>query len=223
MGAMAPMPVDVWSDVICPWCYIGKRRLEAALARFEHRDEVVVTWHSFELDPDAPRTQEGSLAEGLAAKYGMSLEQAHASHAQLTELAAAEGLEYHFDRAQRGNTFDAHRLIHLAAAHDRQDAMKERLMRAYFTEGAAIGDRETLSRLAAEVGIAEAEARAALAGGRYSAEVREDERTGSRIGIQGVPFFVLDRRFGVSGAQPAGVLREALEHAWAAREGAAAA
>ena len=220
---MAPMPVDVWSDVICPWCYIGKRRLEAALARFEHRDEVVVTWHAFELDPDAPRAQEGSLAEGLAAKYGMSLEQAHASHAQLTALAAEEGLEYHFDRAQRGNTFDAHRLIGLAAAHDRQDAMKERLMRAYFTEGAAIGDRETLARLAAEVGIPEAEARAALAGGRYSAEVREDERTGSRIGIQGVPFFVLDRRFGVSGAQPAGVLHEALEHAWTAREGEAAA
>jgi len=219
---MERFPVDVWSDVVCPWCYIGKRRFEAALGQFDHRDQVEVTYHAFELDPDAPRRPEGTLAESLAAKYGMSLEDAQASHDNLTQMAADEGLEYHFERAQRGNTFDAHRLIRLALEHGRQDAMKERLMRAYFTDGEPIGDREALARLAADVGIGEDVARAALAGGRYSAEVREDERTASRIGIRGVPFFVLDRRFGISGAQPAELLLEGLERAWAARTEAAA-
>ena len=215
---MERFPVDIWSDVVCPWCYVGKRRFEAALERFVHRDQVDVTWHAFELDPEAPRRQEGTLAESLAAKYGMSLEEAEASHANLTELAAAEGLDYHFERAQRGNTFDAHRLIRMALENGRQDEMKERLMRAYFTEGEPIGDRETLARLAAEVGLTEEAARAALAGGRYSSEVRGDEHTAARLGIRGVPFFVLDRRFGVSGAQPAEVLLEALGTAWAARD-----
>jgi predicted DsbA family dithiol-disulfide isomerase len=215
---MERFPVDIWSDVVCPWCYVGKRRFEAALEQFEHRDQVDVTWHAFELDPEAPWRQEGTLAESLAAKYGMSLEEAEASHANLTELAAAEGLDYHFERAQRGNTFDAHRLIRMALENGRQDEMKERLMRAYFTEGEPIGDREALARLAAEVGLSEEAARAALAGGRYSSEVRGDEHTAARLGIRGVPFFVLDRRFGVSGAQPAEVLLEALGTAWAARD-----
>jgi predicted DsbA family dithiol-disulfide isomerase len=215
---MERFPVDIWSDVVCPWCYVGKRRFEAALEQFVHRDQVDVTWHAFELDPEAPRRQEGTLAESLAAKYGMSLEEAEASHANLTELAAAEGLDYHFERAQRGNTFDAHRLIRMALENGRQDEMKERLMRAYFTEGEPIGDREALARLAAEVGLSEEAARAALAGGRYSSEVRGDEHTAARLGIRGVPFFVLDRRFGVSGAQPAEGLLEALGTAWAARD-----
>ena len=218
---MERFPVDIWSDVVCPWCYVGKRRFEAALEQFEHRDQVDVTWHAFELDPEAPRRPEGTLAESLAAKYGMSLDEAEASHANLTDLAAAEGLDYHFERAQRGNTFDAHRLIRMALESGRQDEMKERLMHAYFTDGEPIGDRDTLARLAAEVGLSEDAARAALAGGRYSSEVRGDEHTAARLGIRGVPFFVLDRRFGVSGAQPAEVLLEALNTAWGAREEAA--
>src|SRR4051794_40268946 len=125
---MERFPVDIWSDVVCPWCYVGKRRFEAALEQFEHRDQVDVTWHAFELDPEAPRRPEGTLAESLAAKYGMSIEDAEASHAKLTDLAAAEGLDYHFERAQRGNTFDAHRLIRMALDNGRQDSMKERLM-----------------------------------------------------------------------------------------------
>src|SRR4051794_33958904 len=129
---MAPLTVEIWSDVVCPWCYVGKRRLESALAEFEH--PVEVTWRSFELDPSAPRVRDLPTAEHLAAKYGMSVEQARASQAQLTELAAADGLEYHLDRTRGGNSFDAHRMIHLAAAHGLQDAAKERLMRAYFTE-----------------------------------------------------------------------------------------
>jgi predicted DsbA family dithiol-disulfide isomerase len=207
---MAPLTVEIWSDVVCPWCYIGKRRFEAAVEQFDR--EVEVVWRSFELDPSAPPVREHSASEHLASKYGMSAEQAEASHAQMTELAAAEGLEYHFDRARGGNSFDAHRLIHLAAAHDLQDAAKERLMRAYFTEGVAIGDREALVAVAADIGL---DARAALESGDYADAVRADELLAHRIGIQGVPFFVLNRRYGVSGAQPADVLVQALEHACA--------
>ena len=150
---MAPLTVEIWSDVVCPWCYIGKRRFEAALADFPH--EVETVWRSFELDPGAPATREHTATAHLAAKYGMSLEQAQASHAQMTELAAAEGLEYHFETARGGNSFDAHRLIHLAAAHGLQAEAQERVMRAYFTEGVAIGDREQLVALAADLGLDE--------------------------------------------------------------------
>lgn len=209
-----PLTVDIWSDVVCPWCYIGKRRYESALARFAHRDEVTVTWRSFELDPEAPRSTDLPAAERLAGKYAMSVEQAEAMHAQMTELAAAEGLEFHLDRTRGGNTYDAHRLIHLAAAHDVQDAAKERLMRAYFTEGEPIGDPDALVRLVAEVGVDSDEARAVLDGDRYADAVREDERLAGQLGIRGVPFFVLDRRYGVSGAQPADLLLQALEQAW---------
>jgi predicted DsbA family dithiol-disulfide isomerase len=209
------MHVEIWSDIACPWCYVGKRRFEAALAAFEHRDEVRVRWRSFELDPGAPPAREHTATEHLAAKYGMSVEQAEASHAQMTELAAREGLEYHFDTARGGNSFDAHRLIHLAAAHGKQDEAKERLMRAYFTEGVPIGDREALVALAADIGLDPDDARAALDGDAYADAVREDELLAQRIGIQGVPFFVLDRRLGVSGAQPAEVLVRALEQACA--------
>jgi predicted DsbA family dithiol-disulfide isomerase len=204
------LQVEIWSDVVCPWCYIGKRRFEAAVERFD--GEVEVVWRSFQLDPEAPAVREHTATEHLAAKYGMSVEQAEASHAQMTELAAHEGLEYHFERARGGNSFDAHRLLHLAAAHGLQDAAGERLMRAYFTEGVAIGDREALIALAAEIGL---DAREALEGDDYADAVREDELLARRIGIQGVPFFVLNRRYGVSGAQPADVLVQALETACA--------
>jgi predicted DsbA family dithiol-disulfide isomerase len=211
---MAPLTVEIWSDVVCPWCYVGKRRLESALEAFEHRDDVEVTWRSFELDPFAARERELPAAEALAAKYGMSVEQARASQAQLTELATADGLEYHLDRTRGGNSFDAHRMIHLAAAHDLQDAAKERLMRAYFTETEPIGDRDTLVRVIAEIGVDPGEARAVLDGDAYADAVRAEEQLAYRIGIQGVPFFVLDRRYGVSGAQPAEALLEALRTAW---------
>jgi predicted DsbA family dithiol-disulfide isomerase len=212
---MPPLAVEIWSDVVCPWCYVGKRRLEAALSQFEHRDDVEVTWRSFELDPGAPGKRDVSPAEHLAGKYGISVEQAEASNAQLTEVAAGEGLEYHLDRTRGGNSFDAHRLIHLGSERGVQDAVKERLMRAYFSEGEAIGDPETLVRLAAEAGLDPDEARAALESDAYADAVRADEELASRIGIQGVPYFVLNRRFGVSGAQPAELLVQALERAWA--------
>jgi predicted DsbA family dithiol-disulfide isomerase len=207
---MAPLTVEIWSDVVCPWCYVGKRRFEQALASFEHRDEVAVVWRSFELDPNAPPEREVSSSEHLAAKHGMSVEQAEQTNRQMTETAAAEGLEYHLDRTRGGNSFDAHRLLQAAKDQGRQDEMKERLMRAYFTEGEAIGDAETLVRLALEVGVDPTP----LKGGGYADAVRADEQLAMKIGIQGVPFFVLNRRYGVSGAQPADLMLQALETAW---------
>jgi predicted DsbA family dithiol-disulfide isomerase len=211
------MHVEIWSDIACPWCYVGKRRFEAALAAFEHRDEVRVTWRSFELDPGAPPAREAELAEHLADKYGSSVEQAHAMHGQMTEMAAAEGLDFRFDLARAGNTFDAHRLVHLAAAHGRQDAMKERLMRAYLTDGELMSDHAALERLAVEVGLDAEEVRDTLAGDRFAAEVRDDERTAAALGINAVPCFVIDRRFGAPGAQPPEVLATFLQRGWDAR------
>jgi predicted DsbA family dithiol-disulfide isomerase len=211
------MDVEIWSDIACPWCFIGKRRFEAALASFEHRDQVRVTWRSFELDPGAPAERPGDRAAHLAEKYGSSVEQARAMEDQMTQVAAGEGLDFRFDIARAGNTFDAHRIVHLAAAHGRQDAMKERLQRAYLGEGELISDHETLVRLGLEAGLPEAELREVLAGDRYADAVREDERTGSALGINGVPFFVVDRAFGASGAQSPEILRSLLERAWEAR------
>ena len=212
------MHVEIWSDIACPWCYVGKRRFEAALAAFEHRDEVRVTWRSFELDPSAPREREGDGAAHLARKYGTSREQARAMQQRMTDTAAADGLDFRFDLARAGNTFDAHRLVHLAAAHGRQDAMKERLMRAYLTEGELISDPETLTRLATEVGLPADDVGDLLAGDRFADEVREDERTAARFGIHAVPFFVVDRALGASGAQPPEVLGELLRRGWEARQ-----
>ncbi len=210
------MQVEIWSDVVCPFCYVGKRRFESALADFPHRDHVTVTWRSFELDPNAPRTVEGSLVDRLAAKYGVPRAQAVAMNANMVAMAAGEGLDFHLDDARPGNTFDAHRLLHHAAEHGLQDAMKERLLLAYFTEGRTIGVADTLVELAVEVGLDANAVRTVLAGDDHAEAVRADERDGARLGIQGVPFFVLDRAFGVSGAQPVEVFAQALEQAWAA-------
>ena len=212
---LMPLTVEIWSDVVCPWCYLGKRRFEAALERFEHRDEVTVLWRSFELDPEASRDVVGTAAERLAGKFGMSLERALQLHAEMEERAAAEGLEYHLGETKGGNSFDAHRMIHLAATYGHQAAAQERFFRAYFTEGESIGVWDTLVRLVGEVGVDEAEAREALRLNRFAEEVREDEALAQQFGIQGVPFFVFDRRYGLSGAQPAETMLAALERAWA--------
>ena len=211
------MHVEIWSDIACPWCYVGKRRFEAALAAFEHRDAVRVTWRSFELDPDAPAERPGDRAVHLAAKYGSSVEQARAMQDQMTAVAAGEGLDFRFERARDGSTFDAHRLLHLAHAHGLQDALEERLMRAYLTEGELMSDPAALERLAGEVGVPADEAREVLAGERYAADVREDERTAAQLGITAVPFFVVDRALGAAGAQPADVLLQLLRRGWAAQ------
>jgi predicted DsbA family dithiol-disulfide isomerase len=211
------MDVEIWSDIACPWCYVGKRRFEAALARFEHRDDVRVTWRSFELDPSAPAEREGERAARMAEKYGISVERAREMERQMTETAAGEGLDFHLDIQRSGTTFDGHRLIHLAAEHGLQDAMKERLLRAYFTEGQLMSDHETLIRLAAEVGLDQDDARQMLASDRYADEVRDDERTASQFGISAVPTFVVDRSIGASGAHPPEALLELLDEGWARR------
>lgn len=208
------MELEIWSDVACPWCYVGKRRMEAALAQFEHAGDVRIVWRSFELDPGAPGEREGDRAEHLAAKYGMSVEQAHQAERQMTETAAGEGLDFRFDVARSGNTFDAHRLVHLAADHDLQDAMKERLLRAYFTEGQLVSDHETLAALAAEVGLPADEVSDLLAGDRYADAVRGDESTASSLGISAVPTFVVDRAIGASGAHPPEALLSLLQQGW---------
>jgi predicted DsbA family dithiol-disulfide isomerase len=209
--------VEIWSDIACPWCYVGKRRFEAALARFEHREDVRVTWRSFELDPSAPREREGDRAERLAEKYGMTLEQAQAAERQLTDVAAGEGLDFRFDIARSGLTFDGHRIIHLAADYDLQDAMKERLLRAYFTEGQLVGDHDVLVRLATEVGVPEDDARATVSSDRFADAVRDDELTAQRLGISAVPTFVVDRALGASGAHPPDQLLELLRRGWESR------
>jgi predicted DsbA family dithiol-disulfide isomerase len=209
--------VEIWSDIACPWCYVGKRRFEAALEAFEHRGDVTVTWRSFELDPSAPREREVDAATHLAQKYGTSLEQAHAMNANMTSMAAGEGLEFRFDRVRGANMLDAHRLVHLAEAHGAQDAMKERLMRAYLTEGELVSDHDVLQRLGVEVGLPAVEVAETLASDRFADAVRADERTAASLGIHAVPFFVVDRRIGASGAQPPEVLGELLRRAWADR------
>jgi len=205
------MEVEVWSDVACPWCYVGKRHLEEALTGFEGADDVQVTWRSFELDPTAPRVRDQDAVTLLAAKYGRSHEEAEAMVQSMRETGAKDGLDLRFDIARSGNTFDAHRLLHLAAAHGIQDAVKERFMRAYQTEGEAIGEPDVLQRLAVDAGLPADEVREVLATERFAEEVRADEAQAVEFGIRGVPFFVVDRRVAVSGAQPPEVLLQLLK------------
>lgn len=208
------MKVDIWSDVVCPFCYVGKRRLEEALGSFAHRDEVEVVWHSFQLDPSAPAIAEGRTVDKLAAKYGMTLEQAVAAQESLAANAATVGLDFNWRETKSGNTFDAHRLIHFAATQGRADAMKERLLRAFFTEGEQVGDRDVLVRLAAEAGLDEQQAREVLDSGAHAEEVRADIAQAQAYGIRGVPFFVIDGKYGISGAQPTELFSQALDQAW---------
>jgi predicted DsbA family dithiol-disulfide isomerase len=194
----APIRVDIWTDVVCPWCYIGKRRFEKARALFD--GTVEVRYRSFELD-SRPRSLDRTLPEMLAAKYGVSLDQAMAMNRRVTEVAASEGLDYHLELARPTNTFDAHRLIHHAASVGLQEPMVERLKAAYFSEGQPIDDPATLARLGGEVGLDATEVEAMLASGRFSDEVRADQALAAELDIHGVPFFVIDRRYGISGAQ----------------------
>ncbi len=204
------MQIEIWSDVICPWCYIGKRRFEQALAQLDTRENIQLIWRSFELDPDAPPQHPGTLNDLLASKYGVSAQQAAEMSARVTEVAREIGLDYHLDQARPGNTFAAHRLLHFAAADDKGDLAAERIMHAYFSEGLAIGDHAALARLAPSFGITEVEALAMLDSDDYSYAVRADETRAAELGIHGVPFFVFDGKTGISGAQPLAVFAEAL-------------
>jgi predicted DsbA family dithiol-disulfide isomerase len=215
---MKKLRIDVWSDIVCPWCAIGSRRLERALETFPHRDQVEVVWHAFELDPSAPRVAEGNHVEHLASKYGRPRAQAEAMIQRVIDLAAQDGLTLRLFQAQAGNTFDAHRLLQLAAARGMEPAVRERFFRGYMTEGEPIGDHEVLARLATEAGLDPDQVRAVLGSDEYAEDVRDDETAASAIGIGGVPFFILGARIGVSGAQPVEVFSRALEQAWAKQD-----
>jgi len=209
------MLVEIWSDVVCPWCYIGKRRFERAVAAFGPPIEVV--WRSYELDPGAPPVRTGSSVERIARKYGMTVDEAEAQHRRITDLAAAEGLDYHLERARGGRSFDAHRLLHLARQRGIQDAVKERMLAGYLQEGVAIGLPEELAPLAVSAGLDPAEVEAVLSGDAYGDEVRADEARADALGITGVPFFAVDGRFAIPGAQDSETIGLILERAWARR------
>jgi predicted DsbA family dithiol-disulfide isomerase len=210
------MRIDIWSDVVCPWCYLGKRRFERALAAFEDRAEVQVVHRSFQLDPARPKGQTQKRREMLMAKYHLSAPQVEALDARMEQTAAADGLEYHMGDGVTGNTLDVHRLLHLAAARGQQDAALERFYRAYFTEGRSLFDVPSLTALAVEAGLDPNEVAAVLAGDAYAADVAADIREAQALGASGVPFFVFDHRFGVSGAQATDVFTQVLARA---REG----
>ena len=207
--------IEVWSDVVCPWCYIGKRRLEAALERFPHRDEVEVVWRSFQLDPSTPEGETHETLPALAAEFGRPVEDVRGMMRHVEETAVVEGLHYDLASGVSGNTLLAHELIHLATERGLQGAVKERLLHAHFEEGRSVFDVDSLAALAVEVGLDEAEVRAALADHRYRPAVLDDIRTARELGATGVPFFVVDRRYGAAGAQPADLLLQVLEQAWA--------
>ncbi|GHD27391.1 DsbA family oxidoreductase [Streptomyces galbus] len=214
------MRVEIWSDIACPWCYVGKARFEKALAAFPHRDQVEVVHRSFELDPGRAKDDVQPVITMLSRKYGLSEEQARAGEDNLGAQAAAEGLPYRTRGRDHGNTFDLHRLLHLAKEHGRQDELIQVLYRANFAEERSLfteGD-ERLVALAVEAGLDADAVRAVLADpAAYADAVRADEREAAELGANGVPFFVLDRRYGVSGAQPAEVFAQALTQAWGGR------
>ena len=205
------MHIDIWSDIVCPWCYLGKRRLEKALAAFEGRGDVTIAHRSFQLDPTRPKGETTSRRTMLISKYRLTEDRVREMDQNMETMAAAEGLEYHLtEKGQSGNTLDAHRLVHLAASHDRQDQMMERLYKAYFTEQRSIFDVDSLVSLAVEDGLDATEVREALESDRYVDAVRRDLEEARMLGVTGVPFFVIDGRYGISGAQATEVFTRAL-------------
>ncbi len=213
------MQVEIWSDVVCPWCYLGKKRFERALASFEHRDEVQVVYRSFELDPAAQPGVTMPTVERLAQKYAMSPAQADQAQRQMEQRAAADGLTFRLAGLRSGSTRDAHRLLQLAKDAGLQGPLMERLHRAYFTEQESVFDHDSLTRLAVEAGLDRDDVAAVLASDRYADHVDTDEQMAHTLGTTGVPLFVVDRKYGISGAQPEQVIASVLERAW--REAAA--
>ncbi len=211
-----PIDVQIWSDVQCPWCYIGKRKFEAAVEQFQ--GAVTVTYRSFELAPDTPVDFEGTPIDYLSQRKGVSPEQAQIMVDRVSGIGESVGLEYHYDRINQTNTVLAHELLHFAKAHGKQVELKERLLRAYFTEGGHIGRADDLADLAAEVGLDKTAVAIALAEHTYLPDVKADMAQAVAYGIQGVPFFVIDDRYGISGAQESATFLAALQQAAAERE-----
>ncbi|WP_431247438.1 DsbA family oxidoreductase [Leifsonia xyli] len=220
-----PIKIDIWSDIACPWCYIGKRKFEAGSGLFAEAGDdrgVEVEYHSFELSPDTPVDFEGSEVDFLAGHKGMPAGQVEQMLERVTGIASSVGLDYDFDALKHTNTVKAHELLHFARAHGRQLELAERLFRAYFVEGRHVGRVEDLADLAAEVGLPRAEALAALESSQYLDDVRADQATAAEYGINGVPFFVIDGKYGVSGAQDAQTFAQVLEQVWSERAGVTA-
>jgi len=208
------MEVEIWSDVMCPFCYIGKRKFERALADFEHRDDVTITWKSFQLNPDMKTIPGKNINQYLAEIKGWSLEQAKSMNDRVTAMAKEVGLHYDFDKAVVANSFDAHRLIQLAKANGKGDAMEERLFKAYFTEGKNTADHAVLQQLGEDIGLDAAKVKEVLSGSTYADKVNHDVEEAQQLGVRGVPFFVLDRKYAVSGAQESAAFLQALNRAW---------
>ena len=207
------MRIEIWSDVVCPWCYIGKRRLETALAEFPHADEVEVVWRSFQLDPSAPNTPVETVAEHLGRKYGGGAAGGRQMVDRVEAVAAEEGMIWRHHESLRVGTMDAHRLLH--AAGDLRGELKEALLRAYFVDAQNVADHETLTRIATQVGLDEVAVKEVLTTDQYADDVEADIRQAAAYGATGVPFFVIDQKYGVSGAQPADTFRQVLDRAWA--------
>ena len=211
------MRIEIWSDVVCPWCYIGKRRLEKALAAFDHADDVEIVWRSFELDPSAPKVPVETVAEALGRKYGGGPEAGRQMIDRVEAVAAEEGLLFRHHQSLRVSTVDAHRLLHLAletGGPALQGRLKEALLSAYFVETENVADHDTLLRVAAGVGLDEVRVKEVLTTAEYADAVEADVREAAALGATGVPFYVVDRKYGVSGAQPSEVFVQVLERAW---------
>ncbi|AKS38157.1 DSBA oxidoreductase [Anoxybacillus gonensis] len=208
------MKIEVWSDFVCPFCYIGKRRLEQTLEPFPHRENVEVVFRSFELDPNAKKETPFSIHEIIAQKYGMSVEEAKRANADIGKQAEAIGLTFRFETMKPTNTFDAHRLAQYAKEKGKLHEVVERLFYAYFTESKRISDRDVLLELAEAAGLGRKEAESVLDGEHYAEQVRKEEAMAAQLGIRGVPFFVLNGKYAISGAQPVEVFRQALEKVW---------
>ncbi|MDN3667807.1 DsbA family oxidoreductase [Echinicola jeungdonensis] len=212
------MKIEIWSDIMCPFCYIGKRRLEAALEEFPHKNKVEVEWKSFLLNPDMKTDPVMNIAQYLAETKGMSVEEAREAGNHVAEMAKEEGLDYDFDKVVVANPKVAHRLLQFAKLSGKGDEMKERLFYAYFTEGANIDDEESLIGLAKEVGLDTEKAKEALSSVDFEMAVKHDVYESQQLGVRGVPFFVMDQKYGVSGAQPKETFTQALESAWKSYE-----
>jgi len=205
------MKIEIWSDFVCPFCYIGKRRLEIALNKFEHKDKVELVFRSFELDPSSKKKFDENIHEIIAKKYGISVEQAKASNNQIVEQAKAVGLNYNFDNLIPTNTFEAHRLSHYAKTEGKMNELSERLLKAYFVDSLNLSDYKVLANLAGEVGLDSEQALKILESDKYGDEVRKDEESASKLRISGVPYFVFNNKYSVSGAQTAELFLEVLE------------
>ncbi len=216
-GVGADVKIEIWSDVVCPWCYIGKRRIENALAEFGHADEVEVHWRSYQLDPGAPVEPTEKTAAMLARKYGQSADGAKQMQDQVEAVAAEEGLVYRLSETLHLNTVDAHRVIHLAheqGGNDLQGQVKEALLKAYFTEARNVADHAVLREVAVSAGLDAARVDEVLSGTEFTSDVHADVEQAQAYGATGVPFFVIDQKYGVSGAQPTEVFTQVLDKAW---------